>query len=100
MPKATRLHPKGKTSTIQKPCNKEKDGTDNADPEESMRQFQLELFWCIQQCERFLSEKKGTEKQSKFLNHNYSDSHRFYLDNLIHSTFQLSCFATLQVLLQ
>lgn len=68
MPKPTKLHPKGKSSTIQKSCNKEKDGTDiNIDPEQSLRQFQLELCWCIQQCEKYLNEKKGTEKQSMYL---------------------------------
>ncbi|XP_053620897.1 UPF0488 protein CG14286 [Plodia interpunctella] len=62
MPKATKLHPKGKSSSIQKPCKSEKDKGDNVDPEDSMRQFQLELCWCIQQLERTLAEKKGGEK--------------------------------------
>ncbi|XP_013197597.2 UPF0488 protein CG14286 [Amyelois transitella] len=62
MPKATKLHPKGKSSSLQKPCKVEKDKGDNVDPDESMRQFQLELCWCIQQLERTLAEKKGSEK--------------------------------------
>ncbi|XP_028174555.1 UPF0488 protein CG14286 [Ostrinia furnacalis] len=62
MPKLTKLHAKGKTNTIQK-HHKADDASDNADPEETMRQFQLELCWCIQQLERTLNEKKGTEKQ-------------------------------------
>ncbi|KAG6461348.1 hypothetical protein O3G_MSEX012568 [Manduca sexta] len=59
MPKPTKLHSKGKVqpNSIQKPCN------DDVDPEETRRQFQLELCWCIQQLERTLSEKKGNEKQ-------------------------------------
>lgn len=65
MPKATKLHAKGKTTTIQKPCKAEKDGPDGVDPEETMRQFQLELCWCIQQLERSLNERKGNEKQCK-----------------------------------
>lgn len=67
MPKATKLHVKGKSNTLQKPCKVEKDGPEGVDPEESMRQFQLELCWCIQQLERSLREKKGNEKQSKYL---------------------------------
>lgn len=67
MPKATKLHAKGKTTTIQKPCKVEKEGSDSVDPEESMRQFQLELCWCVQQLERSLNEKKGNEKQCKYI---------------------------------
>ncbi|KOB75556.1 UPF0488 protein [Operophtera brumata] len=63
MPKATKLHAKGKTTTIQKPCKAEKDGPDGVDPEEKTRQFQLELCWCVQQLERSLNERKGNEKQ-------------------------------------
>lgn len=66
MPKATKLHVKGKTTTIQKPCKVEKDGPGGGDPEETMRQFQLELCWCVQQLERSLNEKKGNEKQCKY----------------------------------
>lgn len=67
MPKPTKLHSKGKSNSLQKPCKVEKDTSDGVDPEESVRQFQLELCWCIQQLERSLNEKKGNEKQSKFL---------------------------------
>ncbi|KAJ8708004.1 hypothetical protein PYW08_010370 [Mythimna loreyi] len=63
MPKPTKLHSKGKSNSLQKPFKVEKDSSDGADPEETVRQFQLELCWCIQQLERCLSEKKGTEKQ-------------------------------------
>ncbi|CAB3247069.1 unnamed protein product [Arctia plantaginis] len=63
MPKPTKLHSKGKSTSIQKPFKVEKDSGDGIDPEESLRQFQLELCWCIQQLERSLNEKKGTEKQ-------------------------------------
>ncbi|OWR50590.1 UPF0488 protein CG14286 [Danaus plexippus] len=63
MPKATKLHSKGKTNSIQKCYKADKDGTDAADPEESVREFQLQLCWCIQQLERTLAEKKGNEKQ-------------------------------------
>lgn len=63
MPKATKLHNKGKSNTIQKSCKPDKDITDNANPEESIREFQLQLCWCIQQLERTLAEKKGNEKQ-------------------------------------
>nr|XP_021183422.1 UPF0488 protein CG14286 [Helicoverpa armigera] len=63
MPKPTKLHSKGKSNSLQKPCKVEKDTSDAVDPEESVRQFQLELCWCIQQLERCLNEKKGTEKQ-------------------------------------
>lgn len=67
MPKPTKLHSKGKSNSLQKPYKVEKDLSDGADPEDSVRQFQLELCWCIQQLERSLNEKKGNEKQSKFL---------------------------------
>ncbi|CAB3232561.1 unnamed protein product [Arctia plantaginis] len=63
MPKPTKLHSKGKSTSIQKPFKVEKNSGDGIDPEESLRQFQLELCWCIQQLERSLNEKKGTEKQ-------------------------------------
>ncbi|XP_050358211.1 UPF0488 protein CG14286 [Nymphalis io] len=63
MPKATKLHNKGKSNSIQKSCKPDKDITDNANPEESIREFQLQLCWCIQQLERTLAEKKGNEKQ-------------------------------------
>ncbi|CAH1642464.1 unnamed protein product [Spodoptera littoralis] len=63
MPKPTKLHSKGKSNSLQKPCKVEKDTSDGVDPEESVRQFQLELCWCIQQLERSLNEKKGNEKQ-------------------------------------
>lgn len=66
MPKLTKLHVKGKASSIQKPYKVEKDSSDDADPQESIRQFQLELCWCIQQLEKSLTEKKGNEKQSEF----------------------------------
>lgn len=66
MPKATKLHAKGKATSIQKPCRVEDSTSDAGDPEETARQFQLELCWCIQQLERTLMEKKGTEKQCKF----------------------------------
>lgn len=67
MPKPTKLHSKGKSNSLQKPFKVEKDSSDGADPEDSVRQFQLELCWCIQQLERSLNEKKGNEKQSKFV---------------------------------
>lgn len=63
MPKPTKLHAKKKPNSIQKPVNVDKEGSDSIDPEESLRQFQLELCWCIQQLEKTLGEKKGTEKQ-------------------------------------
>ncbi|KAL0859913.1 hypothetical protein ABMA27_010243 [Loxostege sticticalis] len=62
MPKATKLHSKGKPNSIQK-HHKVEEAPGAVDPEESMRQFQLELCWCIQQLERTLNEKKGSEKQ-------------------------------------
>lgn len=65
MPKATKLHSKGKPNSIQK-HHKVEEAPGAVDPEESMRQFQLELCWCIQQLERTLNEKKGSEKQCKF----------------------------------
>ncbi|XP_026764936.2 UPF0488 protein CG14286 [Galleria mellonella] len=63
MPKATKLHVKGKSNSIQKPCKVDRDKTEAADTDESMRQFQLELCWCIQQLERSLADKKGNDKQ-------------------------------------
>lgn len=63
MPKPTRLHNKGKSTSLQKPCKIDKHESEGVDPEESLRQFQLELCWCIQQLERTLNEKKGNEKQ-------------------------------------
>lgn len=65
MPKATKLHNKGKPKSIQK-HHKAETTPHTSDPDESMRQFQLELCWCIQQLERTLNEKKGSEKQRKF----------------------------------
>lgn len=65
MPKATKLHNKGKTNTIQKSCKPDKDITDSVNPEESIREFQLQLCWCIQQLEKTLADKKGNEKQRK-----------------------------------
>lgn len=63
MPKPSKLHAKGKSNSIQKPCNVEKDVALAVGTEDSARQFQLELCWCIQQLERSLNEKKGSEKQ-------------------------------------
>ncbi|KAM3968542.1 UPF0488 protein CG14286-like [Aphomia sociella] len=63
MPKVTKLHAKGKSSSIQKPCKVDKDKAETTNPDDSMRQFQLELCWCIQQLERSLAEKKGNDKQ-------------------------------------
>ncbi|RVE44973.1 hypothetical protein evm_010398 [Chilo suppressalis] len=63
MPRVTKLHQKGKPNSLQKLHKVETNNTENADPEESMRQFQLELCWCIQQLERSLNDKKGNEKQ-------------------------------------
>lgn len=65
MPKATKLHNKGKPTSIQKHHKVEKDSPDSSDPDEAMRLFQLELCWCIQQLESSLREKKGNEKQCK-----------------------------------
>lgn len=66
MPKVTKLHSKGKPSKIQKACKVDKNSSVDTDPQESAREFQLQLCWCIQQLERTLAEKKGNEKQSKF----------------------------------
>ncbi|XP_068624523.1 UPF0488 protein CG14286 [Battus philenor] len=63
MPKPVKLHGKGKPNSIQKPTKVNNDYSDNNDPEESTREFQLQLCWCIQQLERSLKEKKGNEKQ-------------------------------------
>ncbi|CAH0598723.1 unnamed protein product [Chrysodeixis includens] len=62
MPKPTKLHTKGKPTSLQKPFKVEKD-TAEGDPDESIRQFQLELCWCVQQLEKTLNQKKGNEKQ-------------------------------------
>ncbi|XP_023945524.1 UPF0488 protein CG14286 [Bicyclus anynana] len=63
MPKATKLHSKGKPNSIQKSCKPDKEGTDGGNPEDSIRDFQLQLCWCIQQLEKTLADKKGNEKQ-------------------------------------
>ncbi|XP_048000068.1 UPF0488 protein CG14286 [Leguminivora glycinivorella] len=63
MPKPTKLHAKKKPTSIQKSVNVDNDNSAGADPEESLRQFQLELCWCIQQLEKTLAENKGNEKQ-------------------------------------
>ncbi|CAH2239725.1 jg6794 [Pararge aegeria aegeria] len=63
MPKATKLHSKGKPNSIQKSCKPDKEGTDGGHPEDSIREFQLQLCWCIQQLEKTLADKKGNEKQ-------------------------------------
>ncbi|VVD01137.1 UPF0488 protein CG14286 [Leptidea sinapis] len=62
MPKITKLHSTVKSKHLQKPT-KAKDSSEQTDPEESQREFQLQLVWCIQQLERTLAEKKGNEKQ-------------------------------------
>ncbi|CAG4975117.1 unnamed protein product [Colias eurytheme] len=59
MPKATKLHSTGKPKRIQKSTKND----DQTSPEESTREFQLQLLWCIQQLERSLADKKGNEKQ-------------------------------------
>ncbi|XP_045780918.1 UPF0488 protein CG14286 [Maniola jurtina] len=63
MPKATKLHSKGKPNSLQKSCKPDKEGTDGGNPEDSIREFQLQLCWCIQQLEKTLADKKGNEKQ-------------------------------------
>ncbi|XP_063370421.1 UPF0488 protein CG14286 [Cydia amplana] len=63
MPKPTKLHAKKKPTSIQKSVNVDNESSAGADPEESLRQFQLELCWCIQQLEKTLAENKGNEKQ-------------------------------------
>ncbi|CAK1595037.1 unnamed protein product [Parnassius mnemosyne] len=63
MPKAVKLHSKGKPTSIQKANKIGKDNSDNRDSEDTTREFQLQLCWCIQQLERSLNEKKGNEKQ-------------------------------------
>ncbi|XP_059045744.1 UPF0488 protein CG14286 [Achroia grisella] len=65
MPKPTKLHSKGKSNSIQKPCKADKDKAGPSDPDQLVRQFQLELCWCIQQLEKSLAEKKGNEKQTQ-----------------------------------
>ncbi|XP_011568421.3 UPF0488 protein CG14286 [Plutella xylostella] len=60
MPKPTKLHAKGKPTSIQKPVTI--DDTDSVDPEETAKQFQLELCWCIQQLEKTLSDNKAEQK--------------------------------------
>ncbi|CAG9790078.1 unnamed protein product [Diatraea saccharalis] len=61
MPRTTKLHNKRKPTSIQKSHKVEDDG--DTDPEESIRKFQLELCWCIQQLERSINDTKGNEKQ-------------------------------------
>ncbi|XP_061725021.1 uncharacterized protein LOC133530973 isoform X1 [Cydia pomonella] len=63
MPKPTKLHAKKKPTSIQKSVNVDNESSAGADPEESLRQFQLELCWCIQQLEKTLAENKGNERQ-------------------------------------
>ncbi|KAI5638282.1 hypothetical protein NE865_09097 [Phthorimaea operculella] len=64
MPKPTRLHDKGKPISIQKANVPElTEGSTEVDHESAVRQFQLELCWCIQQLERALTSKKGTDKK-------------------------------------
>ncbi|CAG5059815.1 unnamed protein product [Parnassius apollo] len=63
MPKAVKLHSKAKPTSIQKANKIGKDSADNRDSEDTTREFQLQLCWCIQQLERSLNEKKGNEKQ-------------------------------------
>ncbi|XP_041985610.1 UPF0488 protein CG14286 isoform X2 [Aricia agestis] len=60
MPKAKKLHVKGKPNALQKSCKVEE--TTN-DTKESIREFELQLCWCINQLEKTLAAKKGTEKQ-------------------------------------
>lgn len=67
MPKATKLHSKGKPTSIQKSCKADKEGSDGENPEASIREFQLQLCWCIQQLEKTLADKKANEKQCKIL---------------------------------
>lgn len=63
MPKPTKLHAKKKPTSIQKSVNVDNESSAGADPEECLRQFQLELCWCIQQLEKTLAENKGNERQ-------------------------------------
>ncbi|CAH2061898.1 unnamed protein product, partial [Iphiclides podalirius] len=60
MPKAVKLHSKGKSQKANKVYT---ESSDNRDPEDATREFQLQLCWCIQQLERTLNEKKDNEKQ-------------------------------------
>ncbi|GBP29097.1 hypothetical protein EVAR_17631_1 [Eumeta japonica] len=63
MPKPTKLHNKGKTSSIQKSMGVSKEIPSTSDPEDNARQYQLELCWCIQQLERLLTDKKENERK-------------------------------------
>ncbi|CAH4037477.1 unnamed protein product [Pieris brassicae] len=61
MPKVTKLHSTGKPKALQK--STKPDGSDQRDPEESLREFQLQLLWCIQKLEKSIGEKKGNDRQ-------------------------------------
>ncbi|CAK1549185.1 unnamed protein product [Leptosia nina] len=61
MPKVTKLHNTGRPKALQKPTKP--DGSNQADPEESLREFQLQLLWCIQKLEKSIGEKKGNDRQ-------------------------------------
>uniref|UniRef100_A0A1E1VXM7 Uncharacterized protein n=1 Tax=Pectinophora gossypiella TaxID=13191 RepID=A0A1E1VXM7_PECGO len=69
MPKPTKLHAKGKPKpkSMQKACNEKTSSSSSNDTdgnqENAMRQFELELCWCIQQLERTLNHKKTSETQ-------------------------------------
>lgn len=63
MPKVTKLHSTGKSKTLQK--STKPDGSDQRDPEESLKEFQLQLLWCIQKLEKSIGQKKGNDRQRK-----------------------------------
>lgn len=65
MPKPTKLHAKGRSTSIQKLSNAkgEKPSADEIDHEAAVRQFELELCWCIQKLEKTVNDKNGTESE-------------------------------------
>lgn len=66
MPKPTKLHTKGRPTSIQKLPNATGDKQSSAgeiDHEAAVRQFELELCWCIQKLEKTVSQKNGNESE-------------------------------------
>lgn len=66
MPKPTKLHAKGRPTSIQKPSNTKGDKTSIAgelDHEAAVRQFELELCWCIQKLEKVIRPNSGKESE-------------------------------------
>lgn len=66
MPKPTKLHAKGRPTSIQKFPNAKGDKQSSAselDHEAAVRQFELELCWCIQKLEKNVSQKNVNESE-------------------------------------